>query len=38
MGVETLRSEATIESFDECIVGRLARPGEVEHDATLIGP
>ena len=38
MGIQTLSSEATAERFDERIVGRLSRPGEVERHATLVGP
>jgi hypothetical protein len=30
MGVQTLRSEATVEGFDEGVVGRLARRGRPE--------
>lgn len=36
--VQTFRSELAVERFDERIVCRLARPGEVKHDALLIGP
>src|ERR1700722_7631089 len=38
MGVQTFRSEAAIEGFNECIVGRLSGPGEVERDAALVSP
>ncbi len=38
MRVETFRSEAAVERFDEGVVGGLARPGEVERDTTLVGP
>jgi len=38
MGVQTFCPEAAIERFDEGVVGRLAWPGEVEHDASLIRP
>jgi len=38
MCVQTLGSESTIERFDERIVGRLARPGEVERHAALVSP
>jgi hypothetical protein len=36
--VEALVAQATVERFDEGIVGRLAGPGEVERDAILVGP
>ena len=38
MGVQTFRSEATVESFDEGVVGRFARPREVERRTTVVGP
>ena len=38
VSVQTFCPEAAIERFDEGVVGRLARPGEVERDAALIGP
>ena len=38
MRVQAFRPELAIEGFDEGIVGRLAGTGEVERDATLIGP
>jgi hypothetical protein len=36
--VQTLRPETSVEGFDEGIVGGFARPGEVQRDASLIGP
>jgi hypothetical protein len=36
MGVQTLGSEAAIESFDIGVVGWLSRPREVERDTALI--
>jgi hypothetical protein len=36
--VQALGAEAAIEGFDEGVIGGLAWPGEVEHDAALIGP
>ncbi len=36
--VQTLRSELAVERFNEGIVGRLAWPGEVERDTTLVRP
>jgi len=38
MSVQTFRSEAAIERFDEGVIGGLAWPREVERNATLIGP
>jgi hypothetical protein len=38
MRVQTFNAEATIERFDECIVGGLSRSGKVERDTTLIRP
>ena len=38
MDVQALGPEATVEGLDEGIVGRLARPGEVERDTALVGP
>ena len=38
MRVQTFGSESAVERFDEGVVGGLARPGEVEHDASLISP
>jgi hypothetical protein len=35
---QTLDSEATIEGFDQCVVSRFSRPGEVEHDTALQRP
>ena len=35
VGVQTFRSEAAVERFDEGIVGRLSGPREVECHATL---
>ena len=36
--VQALRPELAVEAFDERIVGRLARPAEVQGDAVLEGP
>ena len=36
VGVEAFRSEAALERFDECIVGRLTWPGEVQRHAALV--
>ena len=36
--VQALRPELTVEGLDKAVVGRLARPREVEHDALLIRP
>lgn len=38
VGVQALGSEFPIETLDVAVVRRLARPGEVEHDAVVIGP
>ena len=38
MHVQAFNSEATVERFDERIVGGLSRSGEVERDTTLIRP
>jgi hypothetical protein len=38
VSVQTFRSQATVECFDEGVVGGLAWPREVERDATLISP
>jgi hypothetical protein len=35
--VETFCPEATVEGFDEGVIGGFAGPGEVQCDATLIG-
>jgi hypothetical protein len=36
--VQTFASELAIEGFDEAVVGRLARPREVQHDTLLVSP
>jgi len=38
VGVQALGAELAIETLDVAVVGRLARPREVEHDALVIGP
>ena len=38
VGVETFLTEASVERLDECVVGGLAGPGEVQRDAALVGP
>jgi hypothetical protein len=38
VSIQTFCSEATIEGFDEGIVGRLSWSGEVERDSPLISP
>ncbi len=38
MGVQAFASELAVEGFDEAIVGRLARPREVQHDTFLVSP
>src|SRR5207237_9876338 len=38
VGVETFLPEASVERLDECVVGGLAGPGEVQRDAALVGP
>ena len=38
VGVQAFGAETAIEGFDEGIVGRLARPGEVESDAVGVSP
>ena len=38
VSVETFCPEATAEGFDEGVIGGIAGPGEVQRDATLIGP
>jgi len=38
MGVEAFIAEPAIERFHERIVGRLARPREVQRNAVLMGP
>ena len=38
MGVQTFRSEAAVEGFDEGVVRRLTWSREVERDAALISP
>ena len=35
--VQTFGSEPAVEAFNEAVVGRLARPGEVENAVLLIG-
>lgn len=37
MGVQALGPELAVQAFDECVIRRLARAGEVEHDAAVIG-
>ena len=36
--VQAFASELAVEGFDEAVVGRLARPREVENDALLVSP
>lgn len=38
MRVQTLGPEATVEGFNEGVIGRFARPGEVQNDVVGIGP
>ena len=38
MRVQTLSAELAVQPFDEAVVGRFARPREVENDTALIGP
>ncbi len=38
MRVQAFDPKPAVESFDESIVGWLARPAEVERDATLVSP
>lgn len=38
MGVQTLAPELAVKAFDEAVVRRLARPGDVEHYTLVIGP
>ena len=38
MSIQTLGSEATVERFDEGIVGWFTRPREVERNTALVGP
>ena len=38
MGVQAFTSELAVEGFDEAVVGRLAWPREVQHDALLVSP
>ena len=38
MGVQTFRSEAAVEGFDEGVVRRFTWSREVERDAALISP
>src|SRR5438105_15406109 len=38
IGVQALSSKLAVQAFDECIVGRLAGPAEVESDAVLVSP
>jgi hypothetical protein len=38
VGVHALGPDTTVESLGKGVVGRLARPGEVEDDTTGIGP
>jgi hypothetical protein len=38
MGVQTFVPEPPVEAFDEGVIGRLARPGEVQDHAILVGP
>lgn len=38
VSIQTFRSEPTVEGFDECVIGGLARSGEVGRDVTLIRP
>lgn len=36
MGVQTFRPELAVEGFDEAIISRLSRPGEVQRNAALV--
>ncbi len=38
MGVEALVAETAVEGLDERVVGRLARPREIQCDLLLVGP
>ena len=38
MGVQAFAPQLAVEGFDERIVSRLARPGEVKRHAPLVGP
>ena len=38
MRIQALGAELAVERFDEGVVGRFARPGEVERDAALVRP
>ena len=38
MRVQAFTSELAVEGFDEAVVGRLAWPREVQHDALLVSP
>lgn len=38
MGVEAFAAELAVERLDEGVIRWLARPGEVQLDAALIGP
>ena len=37
VGVQALGAELAVEAFDIAVVGGFARPGEVEHNALVIG-
>lgn len=38
MRVQAFCPKFAVKRFNEAVVGRLAGPGEVEHDALLVGP
>lgn len=38
MRVQTFASELAVEGFDEAVVYRLARPGEIQRDTLLVSP
>src|SRR5438046_8451844 len=38
IGVQALSPKLAVQAFDECVVGRLAGPAEVESDAAHEGP
>lgn len=38
MRVQAFVTELAVEGFDEAVVGRLARPREIQHNALLVSP
>src|SRR3954470_2084514 len=38
VGVQAFASELAVEGFDEAVIGRLARPREIQHDTFLVSP